>query len=346
MVDLSKPIAAVLNGRSVMSRSGQRAGEPAGRRFESIVGRSVPMRELYRQIEMVAETDATVLVEGETGTGKNLIAHNIHRLSPRSALPLVSLNASNLQEQLFESELFGHVRGAFSGAHQDHEGLARAAQGGTLFIDEVGELSPSNQARLLQFLDNKLVRPVGSTHSHEVDVRIVAATNRNLRRAVDEGRYREDLYYRLRVIHLRVPPLRERPDDVPLLVRHFLDRYSSEHGRNVTGLSEQAWEALQVHTWPGNVRELENEIERAVVMTPNGEEIAASLLSDELRNPSGMASDGGAGLREYRRQAERRMILATLRRHGWNVSAAARDLGFSRVGLTKKMKRLGIERPR
>jgi transcriptional regulator with PAS, ATPase and Fis domain len=295
---------------------------------------------------MVAETDVTVLVEGETGTGKNLIAHTLHRLSPRAGLPFVALNASNLQEQLFESELFGHVRGAFSGAHQDHQGLARAAQGGTLFIDEVGELSPSNQARLLQFLDNKLVRPVGSTRPHEVDVRIVAATNRDLRRAVDEGRYREDLYYRLRVIHLRVPPLRERPDDVPLLVRHFLDRYNSEHGKRVAGVSEHAWAALQAHTWPGNVRELENEIERAVVMTPNGDEIRSALLSEEIRNRRGGDASGGAGLREHRRQAERRMIVATLRRHDWNVSASSRELGFSRVGLTKKMKRLGIERPK
>ena len=345
MVDPTEPKAFELAGRLWGLRPEISEETTAGRGFCGIVGESPIMRELYRKLEMVAGTDVTVLIEGETGTGKNLVAQTLHELSSRAASPFVSLNASNLQEQLFESELFGHVRGAFSGAHQDHEGLARAAQGGTLFIDEVGELSSSNQARLLRFLDTKEVRPVGSIRTHAVDARIVTATNRSLKERVKEGEFREDLFYRLRVVHLRVPAVRERLEDLPLLIRHFLDRYQREHGRALAGLSDQARAALLAHGWPGNVRELENEIERAVVMTPDGEEIDVSVLTEEIRNPGGRPGESGLGLREYRRQAERRLVLATVRRCDWNVSAAARDLGVSRVGLTKKLKRLGIERP-
>jgi DNA-binding NtrC family response regulator len=318
---------------------------PSSPGLRGLVGGSPVMRELYRELQMIARTDVTVLVEGETGTGKNLVAQTLHELSPRAAKPFVALNASNLQEQLFESELFGHVRGAFSGAHQDHEGLARAAQGGTLFIDEVSELSPSNQARLLRFLDTLEVRPVGSTRSHRVDDRIVTATNRCLLTEVKAGKFREDLYYRLRVVHLRVPPVRERPEDLPLLIRHFLERFTREHGKQLAGISEAARRVLLAHRWPGNVRELENEIERAVVMTPNGEGIGPAVFSEEVRSPQAPHAENGVGLREVRRGAERRLILETVRRHGWNVSASARDLRLSRVGLTKKMKRLGIERP-
>ena len=314
---------------------------PAGR----LVGRSPSMQSLYEQIETVAETDATVLIEGETGTGKSLVARTIHDLSLRSGRSYVTLAATNLQEPLFESELFGHVRGSFSGAHQDHEGLARAADGGTLFVDEVGELSASNQARLLHFLDDKEVRPVGSTRTRSVDVRIVAATNRDLRREVRKGAFRQDLYYRLRVIHLRVPPLRDRLDDVPLLVAHFLERFCRRHGKRIEGFDDEASSLLRRSRWKGNVRELENEIERAVIMTADGGTVHADVLSDEIHGGIMPEPEEGTGLRAYRRRAERRLILATLRRKSWNVSATARELGLSRVGLTKKLKRLGIERP-
>lgn len=344
MVELSNPMAAGSAGEG-FARSADESVAPSCRGLEEIVGGSRAMQTLFREIRTVADADVTVLVEGETGTGKNLIAETVHSLSPRADEPFVALNASNLQEQLLESELFGHVKGAFSGAHQDHAGLARAADGGTLFIDEVGELSASNQARLLQFLDSKTARPVGSTRSYTVDARIVAATNRCLQDAVRKGQFREDLYYRLHVIHLRVPPLRERPEDVPLLIDHFLRKFSAIHDRAIAGLSEEARALLLAHPWSGNVRELENELERAVIMTPPGERIGALVLSEQVRSAGVPVPSDGMGLREYRRQAERRVILATLRRHGWNVSAAARHLGFSRVGLTKKLKRLGIERP-
>jgi len=314
-------------------------------RLGSIVGRSAVMRELFDTLHMVAGTDATALIEGETGTGKSLVAATLHELSRRAHRPFVALNASNLQEQLFDSELFGHVRGAFSGAHQDHPGLARAAQGGTLFIDEVSELSLANQARLLRFLDTKEVRPVGSTRSHAVDVRLITATNRSLLDAVKGGSMREDLYYRLRVVHLRLPALRERDGDLPLLIDHFLGLYVDRHDRALVGLSDEARRALLTYSWPGNVRELENEIEHAVVMTPPGGEIEVGVLSEQVRLPNPPQPRAGVGLREYRRKAERRLLVAAVRRHGWNVSATARELGMSRVGLTKKLKQLGIERP-
>ncbi len=347
MVDLaqSKWLPGLLEGWSSRDGKGGRQENVLSAGLRNIVGRSPAMVDLYRQVEMVAGTDVTILLEGETGTGKNLIARTIHELSTRAGKRLVSLSASNLHEQLFESELFGYVKGAFSGADHDHEGLARAAAGGTLFIDEVGELSAVNQARLLRFLDTKEVRPVGSTRSIAVDVRILAATNRRLREAVESGDFREDLYYRLRVVRLRVPPLCERPEDLPLLIDHFLERFAREHHKEIEGLSDAAREALLAHSWSGNVRELENEIERAVVMTPEGGAIELSALSSEIRPEVIPRVRRGTGLREYRREAESRLIVATLERYGWNVSAAARELGFSRVGLTKKIKRLGIDRP-
>lgn len=316
------------------------------RGLEDVVGQAPAMQELFQQIELVAATDVTVLAEGETGTGKDLVARTIHCLSPRASKPFIAFNASNLQEQLFESELFGHVKGSFSGAHDHHEGLARAADGGTLFIDEVGELHPANQAKLLRFLDTKEVRSVGSTTTRQVDVRIVCATNRDLQQEVRKGDFREDLYYRLRVITLTVPPLRDRLDDLPLLIDHFLDLFTEQYNKRIPGLSDEARRLLNKHPWRGNVRELENEMERAVVMTPDGDQVPASVLSTEVRTSPPPAEPGpGMGLKEYRQAVERRIVLETLERTGWNVSAASRELDISRVGLTKKMKRLGIERP-
>lgn len=305
------------------------------------------MRELFRQVELVARTDVTVLVEGETGTGKDLVARTLHRMSLRALKPFVAFNASNLQEQLFDSELFGHVKGAFSGAHESHEGLARAADSGTLFIDEVGELQPVNQAKLLRFLDTKEVRAVGSTGTRRVDVRIICATNRDLMAEVKQGKFREDLYYRLRVITLEVPPLRERRSDVPLLVEHFLKEFSSRYDKRVSGISDEVETILSEHLWKGNVRELENEMERAVVMTPDGGTIQPAVLSPEIRSAPAEETKPRVemGLREYRRSVERQIMIETLERTGWNVTAAAKELDISRVGLTKKMKRLGVRRP-
>ena len=309
-----------------------------------ILGRSAAIADLRRQVALIAPTAAPVLLSGETGTGKSLVARVLHQESARAAGPFVAFSAANLQEQLFESELFGHVKGAFSGALGDHAGLARAADGGTLFLDEVGELSLANQARLLRFLDTREVRPVGSTRTRVVDLRIVCATNRALAEAVRQGGFREDLYFRLDVVHLTVPPLRDRPGDLPVLAGHFLATFCERHGKPAAGLTPEARRALAAHPWPGNVRELSNEIERAVVLTPAGEAIDVAHLSPRLRGAAAPAADGDP-LARVRRQAERRLVLQVLDDTGWNVTAAARTLRLSRVGLTKMLKRLGVARP-
>ena len=309
-----------------------------------ILGRSAPIEELRRQVEAIAPTAAPVLLRGETGSGKSLVARVIHQESRRAAGPFVAFSAANLQEQLFESELFGHMKGSFSGALGDHPGLARAADRGTLFLDEVGELSAANQARLLRFLDTSEVRPVGSTRTWPVDVRVVSATNRTLDEDVRRQTFREDLFFRLNVVHLTVPPLRDRAGDLPILTGHFLATFCERHGKPVAGLTLEARALLAQHQWPGNVRELANEVERAVVLTPAGEPIGPQHLSPRLRGPGGVASDADP-LARVRRQAERRLILEVLADTGWNVAAAARELRLSRVGLTKMLKRLGVARP-
>ena len=310
-----------------------------------IVGRSLVMQNLFRELESVGCSDASVLIEGETGVGKNLVARAIHRQSQRTDESFVALSAANIPESLFESELFGHVKGAFSGAVENHRGLARAAEGGTLFLDEVGELSLSNQAKLLFFLDHKEVRPVGGLRQTKVDFRLISATNRDLLDLVRQRAFRRDLYYRLRVISLRVPSLRERREDVQLLVSYFLEKLARRYDKPIPRLSASALAKLEAHDWEGNVRELENELERAVVMTPEGEEIGAQLLLASTRVVVSRPQAQPTSLRESRHAAERSVILQTLKRRRWNVSGAARELGISRVGLTRKLKRLGIQRP-
>ena len=315
-----------------------------GRRAE-IIGRSPIMVALARDLETIGRSDAMVLIEGETGVGKNLVARALHRLGPRSTGPFVSLNAANLPTELFESELFGHVKGAFTGAYGDHLGLARAADGGTLFLDEIGELSPVMQAKLLCFLDTQTVRPVGGLRATHVNVRVVCATNRDLPQCVREGRFRRDLYYRLRVIALRVPSLRERRTDIPLLAAYFLGRSNRRYRKHIPKIAPAALARLEAHPWEGNVRELENEIERAVVLTPDREPIDETTLSLPTMVPADK-EEGGSVLEVSRQAAERDVIARALDRHRWNVSATARELGISRVGLTRKLKRLGLERPR
>ncbi len=319
---------------------------PGGGRLE-IIGSSPSMQALFRDLETVGRSDAAVLVEGETGVGKNLVARALHHLGPRSNQPFVSLSAANLTDQLFESELFGHVRGAFTGAYGDHKGLARVADNGTLFIDEIGEMNLGTQAKLLCFLDQQEVRPVGGLRTARVNVRVICATNRDLRESVRKGEFRRDLYYRLRVIAVRVPSLRERLEDLPILSDYFIHRFNRHYGKSVAGLSDGAMAVLLGHRWEGNVRELENEIERAVVLTPDERKILSDTLSVEpepiVRDE--MQPEGTSVLRESRHAAERKIIAKSLQRHQWNVSATARELGISRVGLTRKLKRLGLRRP-
>ncbi|HVU04630.1 MAG TPA: sigma 54-interacting transcriptional regulator [Polyangiaceae bacterium] len=310
-----------------------------------IVGKSAATAELLRQIAKVADTRVSVLIEGETGSGKELVASSLHYGSRRRERLFVAQNCAALPENLLESELFGHKRGAFTGATDDRKGLFEVADGGTLFLDEVTEMPLSLQAKLLRVLQEGEVRPVGATATKSVDVRIVAATNRNLEKEVAEGRFREDLYYRLKVFPLRVPPLRERREDVALLAAHFLSRYSAEMGKPVQGFSQTATELLAAYDWPGNVRELENEVQRLVIQAePNGF-VTDDLLSPKVRKvESSVASAGVAKgtLKEMMDQVERHFVAEALRLHGNNKTTAAKALGITREGLHKKLRQLGM----
>lgn len=237
--------------------------------LESIVGKSAAINEVFQTIKRVAPALATVLINGESGSGKELVARAIHNSGPRKSKPFIPINCSAIPEQLLESELFGHVKGSFTGAVSDKKGLFEEANGGTLFLDEIGDLSPALQAKLLRVLQDKQIRPVGDSQLKHIDVRILAATHRDLSTMVTDGKFREDLFYRLNVLPIRVPPLRERPQDIPLLVDTFVAKFSAQNNSQVRGLTSEAMASLMAHPWPGNVRELENVIERAVVLCPN-----------------------------------------------------------------------------
>ncbi|HLC40313.1 MAG TPA: sigma-54 dependent transcriptional regulator [Methylomirabilota bacterium] len=322
-------------------------GELAERHgLEQIVGRSLEMLKLYQLIAHVAETTATVLITGESGTGKELIARAIHKKGPRSDKPFVAVNCAAIPPTLIESELFGHEKGAFTGAYQKKLGKFELAQGGTLFLDEVGNLRLDLQAKLLRALQEREVERVGGTRTVKVDLRLVAATNMNLKRAVQDRTFREDLYYRLNVVPIQVPPLRERPDDVPLLVDSFIKKYNREFGKAVKGVTRSALAMLTSYEWPGNVRELENIIERSIALS-RGPLIRLRDLPLDLAISDGSQSDEeekGLTLRAARRQFERQFILRVLERVDWNQSMAARLLGLHRNGLFQKLVGLGIKR--
>jgi two-component system response regulator HydG len=304
------------------------------------------MRELFTMIGAVAPSEASVLVLGESGTGKELVARAIHEGSPRASHRLVTVNCAALAENLLESELFGHEKGAFTGAQRQRDGLFVQADGGTLFMDEIGEMPLALQAKLLRALQQGEVQRLGSDRPVRVDVRVVAATNRDLEAEVRAGNFREDLYYRLNVIAMHVPALRERPEDIPLLARHFLGRFGQRNRKNFRGFSPRAMDLLVRHDWPGNVRELENAVERAVILAP-GETITELDLPAGLRAAAerdgaqgdGRDASGGLSLED----AEREAIARTLEMVGHNKSEAARVLGVTRVTLRNKMKKFGLD---
>ncbi|HEX4340954.1 MAG TPA: sigma 54-interacting transcriptional regulator [Polyangiaceae bacterium] len=311
------------------------------------IGQSPAFTALLSQIGKVADTRVSVLIEGETGSGKELVAAALHYRSRRRERLFVAQNCAALPENLLESELFGHKKGAFTGAMEDRRGLFELADGGTLFLDEVTETPLALQAKLLRVLQEGEVRPVGASQTKHVDVRIVAATNRNLEREVAEGRFREDLYYRLKVFPLEVPPLRERRPDIPLLAGHFLERYSSELGKPVAGYAQGAMELLMAYEWPGNVRELENEVQRLVIQVVPGSFVTEALLSAKIRKAETALRDAGApklrgSLKDVMEQVERHVVSEALREHGNNKTSAAKALGITREGLHKKLKLLGI----
>ncbi|EMG38601.1 CheY-like receiver, AAA-type ATPase, and DNA-binding domain containing response regulator [Desulfocurvibacter africanus PCS] len=310
----------------------------------NIIGRSRPMKELLDMLAMVAPTEATVLVTGESGTGKELIAKAVHAGSPRKNGPLVVVNCAALAESLLESELFGHEKGAFTGADRRREGRFQQAHKGTIFLDEIGEISQAMQAKLLRAIQEREVQRVGSDKPVSVDVRIIAATNRDLRKEVDEGRFREDLFYRLNVVTLRVPSLRERKDDVPLLAQHFLERFAKKNRKTLKGFTPQAMDALLRHDWPGNVRELENAVERAVILSlveyVSERELPLLVAGEGSTEAQPQFALGGDRSLE---DVEREAILATIDKTGGNKSETARILGVTRATLHKKLKQYGRE---
>jgi two-component system, NtrC family, response regulator HupR/HoxA len=309
--------------------------------YEGIIGRSRAMHDMCTVLDKVIDSDSTVLIQGENGTGKELIAKAIHYNSARADRRFVIQNCSAFNDNLLDSELFGHKRGAFTGAIADKQGLFEVADGGTFFLDEIGDMSAALQVKLLRVLQEGTFTPVGDTSSRKVDVRIIAATNRDLKKMVERGEFREDLYYRVNVINLVMPPLRERKDDIPLLVEHFLRK----HGRGRRGakrLSKACEARLYAYHWPGNVRELENEIERAVVLAGDEKLIEEGLLSPRVRQAAAEASED-YGLPGALAQLERTMIEEALRRHHGNKTRAATDLRVSRRNLIRLVQKYGLD---
>jgi two-component system response regulator HydG len=305
-----------------------------------IVARSAEMERVLDLVARVAPTDATVLIAGESGTGKEIIAKAIHHASARNRGPFVAVNCGALPEALLESELFGHVRGAFTGATAAKRGLLEEAHRGTLLLDEIGEMPPALQVKLLRVLQSGEVRPVGATQASTVDLRVLAATNRDLEHLVRQGTFREDLFYRLNVIALRVPPLRERRDDIAALAEHFLERFARRQGRALT-LARPALERLLSHAWPGNVRELENAMERTAILA-RGDVVEPDDLPPAIASAAGMPAE--TPVAETLAEAERTHILQVLARHGGSHSRAADALGIGRTTLWRKLKDYGLER--
>jgi len=319
-------------------------------RFENIVGSSKALRGVLDLVTKVADSDATVLVTGESGTGKELIARAVHYNSPRADRMLVTVNCGAIPEELLESELFGHVRGAFTSAVNQREGRFSLADGGTIFLDEIGDMSPNLQVKLLRVLQDRTFEPVGSSKTVTVDVRVVAATNQNLEQAIRERRFREDLFYRLNVFPIEVPALRERPEDVPLLAQHFLEQANEQKGKRVEGIHPQALDLLCAHPWPGNVRELENLMERMVILCSEGliepgdlpvafHDREAPTVAVPHLPPSGLS------FRAVVEDFETDLIVQALEQTHWNKNQAARLLGLNRTTLLEKIKKKGLEDP-
>jgi DNA-binding NtrC family response regulator len=309
--------------------------------FDAIIGSSPAMAAAKALLVRIANSPAsTVLLTGETGTGKDLAAKAIHYNSDRATKPFVNITCSALPEQLLESELFGHERGAFTDARQQKRGLFETADGGTVFLDEIGEMTPGLQAKLLRFLEEKTFKRIGGLADIRVDVRVVAATHRNLEEEVKAGKFREDLFYRLQVMPVMLPALRERRGDIPLLVNYYIDRYNREFRKRVRGVSPDGLALLEQYRWPGNVRELRNAIERMAILTP-GHQITVESIPLEIRMPQ---SPRTSDLHEVRDSAEREKILQALGQTNWNVAGAARLLGIERTNLHKRMRALKVSR--
>ena len=315
----------------------QRQFETEG--FEGMLGKSPAVKQVFATVRKLDPTDAPVLVLGESGTGKEVVALTIHRRSKRAKGPFVAINCGAIPETLIEAELFGHERGAFTGAHTQRPGKIETAEGGTLFLDEIGELPLALQVKLLRFLQEQQIERIGGRKQIRVDTRVIAATNVDLEKAMGEGKFREDLFYRLAVVVIKLPPLRERETDVVVLAEAFLKRYASDQGKGRLRFSKEALLALQEYSWPGNVRELENRVKRAVIMADD-----LRVTPENLSLASGSPGTG-LNLREARDQLEREMLTKALRKHRGKISPAAADLGISRPTFYEMMEKLGIQKP-
>jgi two-component system response regulator AtoC len=312
--------------------------------LEHLVGQSPPMQEVFDTVRQVAASRATVLIQGESGTGKELVAHAIHRLSPRAPGPLVAVHCAALSRNLLESELFGHEKGAFTGAAERRRGRFELADGGTLFLDEIGEIDPNVQVKILRVLEERRFERVGGQETVEVDVRMIAATNRDLKKMVSDGQFREDLFYRLYVVVITIPPLRDRPTDIPLLIHHFIQDLARENGKTIQSISPEAVEWLTRYPWPGNVRELRNVVERMVVLARGDKLTVRDLpagLRDALVHPDTARRPSEMSLED----AEKQMIIQALKAHRGNRSKAAQQLGISRRTLHRKLNEYGLREP-
>jgi two-component system NtrC family response regulator len=307
--------------------------------FEDMLGASPQMQAVFAFIRKVATTSAPVLILGENGTGKEMVARALHRRGSQRSGPFVPINCNAIPENLLESELFGHEKGSFTGAHALRKGLVEAAAGGTIFLDEIGELPAPLQVKLLRFLQEKTFQRVGGRHEIQSDARVIAATNVNLQESVASGKFREDLYFRLAVLVVTLPALRERGADVGLVAREFLRRYSGQHGKPGLGFAPDALRAMTLHVWPGNIRELQNRVQRAVIMA-DGKRVTAS----DLELAEGAAGPRPPTLKEAREKVERDLVEGALRRHGGKITSAAEELGISRPTLYELMEKLGIVR--
>jgi two-component system response regulator AtoC len=305
-------------------------------RFENIIAKSSKMQRVIEVIKVVAKSNATILITGESGTGKELVARAIHSQSHRRSKPFVAVSCAALPESLLESELFGHEKGSFTGAYAQKKGKFEFANGGTLFLDEIGEMSANIQVHLLRVLEEKEFTRVGGNEPIKVDVRVISATNKDLRKAIEKHEFREDLYYRLNVVNIELPPLRERKEDIPLLAGHFLHKFAVENRKEVTEFSPEAIEVLLAYDWPGNVRELENAIERAIILSKDSPIITADLPQENL------SLVGSASIGKNLKEVEKSHILNVLRETGENYSEAARILGVSRMTLYNKAKEYGF----
>jgi DNA-binding NtrC family response regulator len=348
LAQLAQVLRAALTGTPAAPADAESRPQREPCRFDEIIGRSEPMQNVFATLELVAPMTSTVLIQGETGTGKELIARTIHANSPRRDQPFVAFNAAAIPEGLVEAELFGHIKGAFTGAVQNRVGRFEMAHRGTLFIDEVSSMSLPLQAKLLRALQERQVERVGDSRPMKFDIRIVAATNIDLRKLVKEGAFREDLFYRLNVVPITLPPLRARRDDMPFLAQHFLQKCCDANGLPVRPLSQEGLRALMRHSWPGNIREFENAIEHAVAMCGDQPAVTEAMLPEEVRRTgeSPVVStvaipDEGINFTSVVSQLERELILRCLEKTGGNKRQAARLLHLSRTTLIDKLQRLG-----